>query len=46
MDAWTLILMFGATAIWSSMLGAVAWRIKLMRAEGLEPPRAAKPSGT
>jgi hypothetical protein len=46
MDAWTIILMLGATAIWSTMVAAVVWRIRLMRAEGLEPPRAAKPSGT
>lgn len=46
MDAWTIILMLGATAIWTAMVFAVAWRIRLMRAEGLEPPRAVKPGGT
>ena len=46
MDAWTIILMLGAIAIWTTMVGAVVWRTKLMRAEGLEPPQAVKPSGT
>jgi hypothetical protein len=46
MDAWTIILMLGATAIWTTMVVAVAWRIRLVRAEGLEPPRAVKPNGT
>jgi hypothetical protein len=46
MDAWTIILMLGATAIWTTMVIAVAWRIRLVRAEGLEPPRAVKPNGT
>lgn len=45
MDAWTIILMLGATALWTSMVVAVLLRIRVMRAEGLEPPRA-KPSGT
>jgi hypothetical protein len=45
MDAWTIILMLGSTALWTSMVGAVIWRIRLMRVEGLEPPRA-KPNGT
>ena len=52
MDPWTIILMLGASAIWATMLVAVAWRVRLgeaesrMRAEGLEPPRAVKPGGT
>lgn len=45
-DAWTIILMLGATAIWTTMVAAVVWRIRLMRVEGLEPPRAAKPNGS
>ena len=46
MDVWSVSLMFGATALWTTMLVAVAVRIRLVRARGLEPPRAARPSGT
>ena len=45
MDAWTIILMLGMTGIWVSLAGAVVHRVKRVRAEGLEPPRA-KPNGT
>jgi hypothetical protein len=46
MDEWTLILMLGVLAIWISMVSAVVLRIRLVRVRGLEPPRAARPSGT
>jgi hypothetical protein len=45
MDAWTLILMFGVSAIWLSLAAGVVHRVKAVRAEGLEPPQA-KPNGT
>ena len=45
MDAWTLILMVGVSAIWLTLAAAVLLRVKTVRAEGLEPPRA-KPNGT
>ena len=46
MDVWSLFIMFGVTALWGAMLTAVVLRVRLVRAEGLEPPRAARPSGT
>ena len=45
MDVWTLILMLAVSAIWLSLAGAVVVRVRTVRAEGLEPPRA-KPDGT
>jgi hypothetical protein len=44
-DVWTIILMLGVTAIWVSLAGAFVHRVRTVRAEGLEPPRA-KPNGT
>jgi hypothetical protein len=52
MTTWTAFLMVGVTAIWISMVSAVAYLASrapvraTMRARGLEPPRAARPSGT
>jgi hypothetical protein len=54
MTAWTTFLMIGVTAIWISLVSAVAYLVRSprgalaepMRARGLEPPRAARPSGT
>jgi hypothetical protein len=44
MDAFTILLLGGTVAIWTAMLSAVTVRTKaprrrVVRAEGLEPPR-------
>jgi hypothetical protein len=38
MDVWSVSLMFGATALWTTMLVAVAVRIRLVRARELRGP--------
>ena len=46
MDAWTILMLGGAAAIWAAMLSAVAYVVHArawpargaMRAEGFEPP--------
>jgi hypothetical protein len=57
MSGWNLILLLGVSAIWLALASALAYLVSAvqptratsparMRARGLEPPRAVRPSGT
>jgi hypothetical protein len=48
-SAWNLSLLGLAGAIWLTIFFAMAYAVRateLMRARGLEPPRASRPNGT
>ena len=49
MSAWNLSLLGLAGAIWLTIFSALVHAVRaaeLMRARGLEPPRASRPNGT
>lgn len=53
MSAWVLILLVGVTTIWVAIASALLYLVAAdraaaepVRARGLEPPRALRPSGT
>ena len=49
MSAWNLSLLGLAGAIWLTIITAIAYAVRaadVMRARGLEPPRASRPNGT
>jgi hypothetical protein len=57
MSGWNLVLLLGVSAIWFAFAAAMAYLVTApqstreaqparMRARGLEPPRAMRPSGT
>jgi hypothetical protein len=56
MSGWNLVLLLGVSAIWLALAAALLYLVAFrparepqpaqMRARGLEPPRAVRPSGT
>ena len=46
MEAWTLILMFGVTAIWAALGGAVTYLVVVSAGERTRTSKGARPNGT